>query len=85
MMKSQRQKTHFLKWIIKTNRTNNTNSANNTSNNTSNNASTYDNANTISNSSTLPHTGTSSKGVLLVIVSMLSAIYAYKKVSDYNL
>ena len=50
-------------------------SNNNTANNTSN---------TTTNTSSLPHTGTDSKTVLLVVVFALSAVYAYKKVNDYN-
>lgn len=65
-----------------TSSTNNT--ANNTVNNTSNNTSTYNNTNSTSNSSSLPYTGTNSKTILLVVAFAISAVYAYKKVSDYN-
>ncbi len=53
-------------------------------NNTANNTSTYNTSNTTTNTSSLPHTGTDSKTVLLVVVFALSAVYAYKKVNDYN-
>lgn len=65
------------------NTTNNT--ARNTTNNTANNTSTYNNTNSVSNSSNLPYTGTSSKAILLIVVFAISAVYAYKKVSDYNM
>ncbi len=55
----------------------------NSANQTANNTSTYNNT-TTSNSSGLPYTGTNSKTILLVVVFGISAIYAYKKVSDYN-
>ena len=61
------------------------NTTNNTTNNTANNTSTYNNTNSVSNSSNLPYTGTNSKGIVLMIVFALSAVYAYKKVSDYNM
>ena len=72
---------------ISNNISNNTsnNTSNNIVNNTSNSSSSYNSANSVTNSSKLPHTGTSSKVVLLVVVSAMSAIYAYKKVSDYNM
>ena len=68
------------------NTTSNTSSivSNNTTNNTTNNTSTYNNTNTTSNSTKSPHTGSSSKTILLVVIFALSAVYAYKKVSDYN-
>ena len=64
------------------NTTNNTNIAN--TNNTANNASVYNNTSNTSNSTGLPYTGTNSKAMLLIVVFALSAVYAYKKVSDYN-
>lgn len=60
------------------------NSVNNTANNTSNNTSVYNKTNTTTNSSNLPYTGTSSKTIALVVLFGISAVYAYKKVSDYN-
>lgn len=57
---------------------------NNTANNASNNTSTYNNTNNTSKSSSLPYTGSDSKTVLLIVVFAISAVYAYKKVSDYN-
>mgnify|MGYP003318263639 CR=1 FL=1 len=57
------------------------NSANNTNtNNTSNSAKN----NTSTNSSTLPYAGTDSSVIFIVIALVASALYAYKKVSDYN-
>lgn len=59
------------------NTANNTNSnTNRTSNNSTNNTST--------NSSRLPYAGTDSSVVFIVIALVASALYAYKKVSDYN-
>ena len=60
----------------KTNVANNTNTNSNTSNNIVNKTST--------NSSSLPYAGTSSSVVFIVIALVASALYAYKKVSDYN-
>ncbi len=54
----------------------------NSANQTANNTSTYNN--TTTTSSGLPYTGTNSKVILLVAAFGISAIYAYKKVSDYN-
>ena len=65
------------------NNTNVASNANNT-NNTANNTTVYNNTNSTSNSSGLPYTGTNSKAMLLIIVFAISAVYAYKKVSDYN-
>lgn len=61
------------------NTTNNT--ANNTVNNTNTNRTTN---NTSTNSSRLPYAGTDSSVVFIVIALVASALYAYKKVSDYN-
>lgn len=61
------------------------NTTNNKVNNTANNTSTYNNTNSVSNSSNLPYTGTNSKAMLLIVVFAISAVYAYKKVSDYNM
>ena len=59
------------------------NTVNNTTNNTTNNASVYNNT---SNTSKLPYTGTNSRtSVVLIVVLIGSAFYAYKKVSDYNM
>lgn len=63
----------------------NTNTTDNTSNNTANNTSTYNNTNATTNSSSLPYTGTNSKTIVLVVLFAISAVYAYKKVSDYNI
>lgn len=65
------------------NTANNSSISNNTNNTANNNTSVY-NTNNTSNSSHLPYTGTNSKAMLLIVVFALSAVYAYKKVSDYN-
>lgn len=67
------------------NAVNNANVGNNTNtNNTANNNTSVYNTSNTSNSSSLPYTGTNSKAMLLIIVFAISSIYAYKKVSDYN-
>ncbi len=66
------------------NTANNTNVSSNNTNNTANNNTSVYNTNNTSNSSHLPYTGTNSKGMLLIVVFAVSAVYAYKKVSDYN-
>lgn len=69
-----------------TTNTNNTNKNTNTNTNNTNNASTYNNANTVKNTTKLPRTGSNnSKAILLIVVFAISAVYAYKKVSDYNM
>lgn len=68
-----------------TNNTNNAtnNTTNNSVNNVTNNTSVYNNK---TNTSKLPYTGTNSRvSVLLIVVLIGSAFYAYKKVSDYNM
>lgn len=71
----------------------NTNSDNNTNTNSSrnisssantNNSSDYSNKNTSTNSSSLPYTGTKSSIVFVGIAFVVSAFYAYKKVSEYR-
>lgn len=64
------------------NSTKNTNS-NSNSNKTANNTNKTSNTNS-SNSSKLPYAGTNGTVVFVVIALAASAIYAYKKVSDYN-
>ena len=65
---------------------NNLVSANNTANNTQNNISSYNNvANKANTSAGLPYTGSSSSMVLIVVALVGSAIYAYKKIRDYNI
>lgn len=56
----------------------------NNSNNTANNATNNRSNNTSTNSSKLPYAGTNSSIVFVVIALAVSALYAYKKVSDYN-
>lgn len=67
----------------KNNTTNNT-TTNNAVNNT--NSSRYNSTNNTATTagSSLPKAGTSSTTILLVLAFVASAIYAYKKVSDYN-
>lgn len=69
--------------ITNTNTNRNTNTNTNT-NNTNNNVSTYNN--TVKNATNLPRTGSNnSKAILMIVVFAISAVYAYKKVSDYNM
>ncbi len=66
-----------------TNTNTNTNTNNNTNTNTNNNTNTNRNANT--NSSKLPQTGIQDYTIgIMIIICIASAIYAYKKVKDYN-
>jgi ABC-type transport system involved in multi-copper enzyme maturation permease subunit len=63
------------------------NTANNTTNNVVNritNSSSYNTTNTNSVKSSLPYAGTNSSVIFVVIALAISAIYAYRKVSDYN-
>ena len=83
---------------VNTNSTNSTNSTNTTLGATTNNAvsgTVSNNVNNTANStsynttkntvkSSLPYAGTSSSTVLIIIALVISAVYAYKKVSDYN-
>ena len=64
-----------------TNNTANTNKNTNANINV-NNKSLYNNAN--KNSSSLPYTGTSDSVLFIVGALLVSAIYAYKKIRDYN-
>lgn len=63
--------------------TNNNTNSNKTNTNTNNTANTskYNNTN---NAGKLPYAGTNSSLIFVVIALGVSAIYAYKKVSDYN-
>lgn len=65
---------------VNSNNTSSNNTTNNTANNTTNNTA----KNTSTNSSKLPYAGTSSSVIFIVIALAVSALYAYKKVSDYN-
>lgn len=67
-----------------TNKTN-TNKTNNTTNNTVNNTNSSKN-NTNKNAATtgLPYAGSNTSIIFIVIALGVSAVYAYKKVSDYN-
>lgn len=69
--------------------TNKDNKANNTTNNTTNNVVNNTNSsrnNTNKNAATtgLPYAGSNSSIIFIVIALGVSAVYAYKKVSDYN-
>jgi len=63
------------------------NTTNSPTTNTSTNTSTYNTtSNTGARNSNLPYTGSNdSKTILLVVAFAVSAVYAYKKVSDYNM
>lgn len=66
---------------------NNTANTNKASNNTANNTNTNTkntNSNTNSAKSSLPYAGSNSSIIFIVIALGVSAAYAYKKVSDYN-
>lgn len=71
-----------------TNRTgNNTNSNTNTNTSTNTNSSNTNSSrynNTNSTSSKLPYAGSNTSIIFIVIALVASAVYAYKKVSDYN-
>ena len=55
-------------------------------NSAKNNVSSYNNiANKANNTAGLPYTGSSSSMIFIVIALAISAIYAYKKVRDYNI
>ncbi len=58
------------------------NTANRVVNNTTNNSSNYNKSTT--NSSSLPYAGASTSVVFVIVGLAASALYAYKKVSDYN-
>lgn len=60
-----------------TNSNTNTNTNSNTNKNVSNSSSN-------TNSSSLPYAGTNSSIVLIIVVLAISALYAYKKISDCN-
>lgn len=63
---------------------NNTNTNSNSNKNAAkNNTSAYNNTNTKTGS--LPYAGTNTSMVFVVIVFVASSLYAYKKVSDYNI
>lgn len=49
------------------------------------NSSSYNTTNTNTVKSSLPYAGTNSSAIFVVIALAISAIYAYRKVSDYNL
>ncbi len=59
------------------------NNTNNSANNTTNKVANSTN-NTNTPSSKLPYAGSNSSMIFIVIALVVSALYAYKKVSDYN-
>lgn len=65
--------------------TNNKNKASNTANNTARNTNSSRYSNSNSSSSGLPYAGSNTSIIFIVIALVASAIYAYKKVSDYNI
>ena len=74
------------------NSTNNTNKANAISssvnaisNTNKTNTSKYSNTNTNKSASKLPYAGSNTSMVFVVVALVASAVYAYKKVSDYNI
>ena len=68
------------------NNTNNTNATNNTSNNITNNTTNNTYNSSIYNNTNLPKTGISDSipVAMLVVVFGISAVYAYKKISEYK-
>lgn len=68
------------------NNVNNTNVANNTTNNTNavNNPANNTNVSNYTNSTKLPQTGIDSSVLFIIAIFAVSAIYAYKKIRDYN-
>lgn len=70
---------------VNTNKNSNTNTNKNTNTNTNKNTNTNTNTNKNTNTaSKLPYAGTDSSLIFVVIALSASAVYAYKKVSDYN-
>lgn len=59
------------------------NIANNTSNNTTN-TNKVNNTNRNNNATAIPNTGVDYSVVLIIAVCGISAVYAYKKIKDYN-
>ena len=62
----------------------NTNTNTNSNTNTNRNALANNTARNTTNSSKLPYAGTNSSVIFVVIALAISALYAYKKISDYN-
>lgn len=72
-----------------TNNTNNTSNTSNTANNTTNNRANNTNTNIskndgATNSDKLADTGLESTSIFIILVFVISAIYAYKKIREYN-
>ena len=66
---------------------NNTNTNNTVKNNTTNNNTTNKTNNGITNANTLPKAGTTQNisAIVIAIIFGISAVYAYKKIKDYNI
>lgn len=62
----------------------NTNTNSNTNTNTNRNTLANNTVKNTTNSSKLPYAGTNSSVIFVVIALAISALYAYKKISDYN-
>ena len=68
-----------------TNNTVNTNTNTNINTNTNVNANVNVNKNTNNTTNTMPNTGVSYSSVVIIAICGISAIYAYKKIRDYNI
>lgn len=64
---------------------NNTNKSNNTANTNKTNTNNTNKSNTNRVGNSLPYAGTNGTIIFVVIALAASAVYAYKKVSDYNI
>lgn len=68
-----------------TNTTTGNNTSNNLTNNTANsNVNNKNNTNRNNNATAIPNTGVDYSVVLIIAVCGISAVYAYKKIKDYN-
>lgn len=64
--------------------TNQDNNLNNTNNNLNNVNNTTNTSNTTDTTNTIPYTGVSYSSLVIIAVAGISAIYAYKKIKEYN-
>jgi len=62
----------------------NTNITTNNTTNTNNNVNSNNNATNNANKNELPDTGLDTPSIAIVVICVVSAIYAYKKIRDYN-
>ena len=60
------------------------NTTNNTINNTTNNTTNNTNVSNYTNSTKLPQTGIDSSVLFIMAIFAVSAVFAYKKIKDYN-